>query len=371
MRGMGGVRPLAQFMEDGSFLMPEVPAVLRALQAMGAPEWLDYDYAMSVSGAALRLTWQMGWAGYEGLPNQAEVFFNGRPHGLIETALTNLGAAWRYRDMAGLEALEAEREIRAALDQKRPVILFQQDVCVTVLGYDDEALYVVGTLLNPEERVEPYGYNRLTRWKETAEGYFLIDGFAPKPTDRARLIQVMAGACRLARTRRTEGLDHAALGLAAFEAVADLMVWDEGFEGLSVSEPWTGELSFPLERPAGYYRADGGRTLSQRFWQGYCDFLCMLNGYENFYRFLVKYAGLIPEWSEAILRAAGDYRVACESSGLLWDYVTPDEAGVEKFKEKPVRYAFAAHMLRARLYTLRGVEIFEGLLNSPLGQARY
>ena len=31
MRGMGGVRPLAQFMEDGSFLMPEVPAVLRAL----------------------------------------------------------------------------------------------------------------------------------------------------------------------------------------------------------------------------------------------------------------------------------------------------------------------------------------------------
>ena len=90
MRGMGGVRPLAQFMEDGSFLMPEVPAVLRALQAMGAPEWLDYDYAMSVSGAALRLTWQMGWAGYEDLPNQAEVFFNGRPHGVIETALTNL-----------------------------------------------------------------------------------------------------------------------------------------------------------------------------------------------------------------------------------------------------------------------------------------
>lgn len=49
------VKPLQQFMEDGSFLMPEVPAVFRALQALGAPDYVDYDYLLSLSGIAVRL----------------------------------------------------------------------------------------------------------------------------------------------------------------------------------------------------------------------------------------------------------------------------------------------------------------------------
>lgn len=47
-----GVKPLQQFMDDGSFLMPEIPAVLRAAQALHFPAYVDYDYLLSVSGMA-------------------------------------------------------------------------------------------------------------------------------------------------------------------------------------------------------------------------------------------------------------------------------------------------------------------------------
>lgn len=50
------VKCLQQFMEDGSFLMPEIPAALRALQALGAPDYMDYDFLMSITGMAVALS---------------------------------------------------------------------------------------------------------------------------------------------------------------------------------------------------------------------------------------------------------------------------------------------------------------------------
>ena len=85
----------------------------------------------------------------------------------------------------------------------------------------------------------------------------------------------------------------------------------------------------------------------------------MLNGYENMSRFLNKYADIVPEWRERVLSAAGYYQKACDYSGELWKYVTPDEEGVRKFRLPEVRYTFAAHMLRAKMYTLKAVEELE------------
>jgi len=139
-------------------------------------------------------------------------------------------------------------------------------------------------------------------------------------------------------------------------------VWDESFEPLEPGKRYEGNISFPYDRPQGYYREDGARTLGSRFWDGYCDFLCMLNGYDNFSRFLERYAGVVPEWHDKLLQAAKDYHAACDYSGKLWQYVTPDDNGVAKFKDKDVRYAFAAHMLRAKVYTVRAVETLQQLI---------
>ncbi|MDF2542466.1 MAG: hypothetical protein K0S47_2184 [Herbinix sp.] len=65
---------------------------------------------------------------------------------------------------------------------------------------------------------------------------------------------------------------------------------------------------------------------------------------------------------KTIKKAAEYYNTACNYSGELWNYVTSDKNGLEKFKTKEVRYAFATHMLRAKIYTVRAVMILEKLI---------
>ena len=154
------------------------------------------------------------------------------------------------------------------------------------------------------------------------------------------LTEVLETAVYLARTARQETLKDTALGVSAFDALAELLAWDEGFAPLEPVKEFDGQLEFPYSRPEGYYRTDGAGSLSKRFWAGYCDFLCMLNGCENFSRFLGKYRSVLPQWEGALSEAAA------------------------KFKDKDVRYAFAAHMLQATIYILRAVEIFERLLKN-------
>jgi hypothetical protein len=47
-------------MDDGNMLLPDMPVVFRLAQTLDAPEHVDYDYVMGISGAAVRLSWQQG-----------------------------------------------------------------------------------------------------------------------------------------------------------------------------------------------------------------------------------------------------------------------------------------------------------------------
>lgn len=355
-----GVKPLQQFMEDGSFLMPEIPAVLRAAQAMNSPEYIDYDYLLSVSGMALRLAWQQGWAEYADIPNQG-IFYGSD---VVETALERVGIKYIKRSVADVGVNTALTEIKELLDKDIPAILRGgPHVVSAVLGYDEDELFGVSTFADRSKSLPENGYNRIEGLKDEMEEYILITDFIPKPMDRKLLLDTFKTAVFYSRTVRTDEHGDTALGVSSFDAIAELMVWDEGFEQLNSNGCFEGELSFPYDRPDGYYRTDGAATLAQRFWSGYCDFLCMLNGYGNFARFLEKYADIIPEHSVKIKEASEYYNRACGYSGELWKYVTPDDAGVKKFSTKEVRYTFAAHMLRAKIYTLRAVEILEEILH--------
>ena len=350
---IAGVKPLAQFMEDGSFLMPEIPALLRALPAMGAPAAFDYDYLLSLSGMAVRLVWQQGWAEYRDTPNQG-VFYG---KNVVELALDRVGAGYTVRRFDN----GAAEEVRRLLDSGRPVLMQGgAQAYAALLGYRGNDFYGVSTFADASQRIAPHAYNRIDC--EKAERYIAIDGCAFRPLDRTLLTEVLQTAVSLARVTRSPELGDTALGISAFDAVAELMVWDEGFAGLTPGTPSAGPFSFPYERPDGYYRTDGAGTLEQRFWAGYCDFLCMLNGYENFARFLEKYAPLVPAWERALRAAAENYRAAGVSSGALWEYVKPDGSDLSKFLDRDVRYAFAAHMLRAKIYTIRAAECLEGIL---------
>lgn len=358
MKLIENVKPLQQFMEDGSFLMPEIPAAYRALQAAGAPDFIDYDYLLSVSGMAVRLSWQPGWAAYDGIPNQASEFFNGDPYAPIKLALDRSGTAYRLHMTIDTGIDRAERDIIESVDRGVPVVVSGPSVMSAVTGYDDGELFGVGTFM-PQDKRDANGYNKLDGWRRELKAYFMIEKVGARTPDKALLGETISTAVALART---EAVGNAVCGIKSFDALSEMLVWDESFEPFGDSTKYSGKTPYPYDRSEGFWRDDGAHDLGSRFWAGYCDYLCMLNGYSNFSRFLDKYAFAAPEWESELRRAAGYYMRACDYSGELWNYVTPDDAGVLKFKNREVRYAFAAHMLRAKIYTVKAVEALEALL---------
>ena len=376
------VKHLQQFMDDGSMLLPDMPTVYRLMQVLGAPSWVNYDYIMSISDAAVRLSWQQGWAAYDEEPNQGSSFINGDQLIEYKRAFSRLGISYSTHFIKGKKSIddasntsdiiwntpqEAKIDIVNSLNNGIPVIINEPYVATLVLGYEDKGsiLYGISTFAPSEGKISSNNYNKIIDWENEIRGYFLVNKFTQRLMDKELLTDTLKTAIQLARTARVEKLGDTALGISAFDALAEQLVWDESFEVLEPGQRYQGEINWPYDRPEGYYREDGARTLEDRFWAGYCDFLCMLNGYGNFANFLKDQAeGLIvPEWSEQLKKAAEHYDIACSYSGQLWDYVTPNDEGVAKFRNKDVRYAFAAHMLRAKIYTIKAVEILEKLTN--------
>ncbi len=361
-----GVRPLQQFMEDGSFLMPEIPAAFRAIQALHAPDFMDYTYLLSVSGSALRIAWQQGWAGYDNVPNQG-IFYNEGNRSIFEILFDRIGLQYTMRRMEDVGPETAAQEIKASIDRGIPVLM---NGVFTILGYRDDALYGIATFLGQDQVDMVNGYHRINDFPAKTDNYILLSDFCPRAMDAALLKEVLQTAVYQARTTRLDMHGDTALGVSSFDALAEMLVWDESFaplDAVQVGNRIDGKIDFPYDRPNGYYHTDGGKCLPDRFWCGYCDYLCMLNEYDNFADFLKRYAAVVPAWKDALEQAAEDYHCAADYSGALWQYVSPDDAGVAKFKEPSVRYAFAAHMLRAKIFTLRAVERLEKLLKGASG----
>ncbi|MDF2700775.1 MAG: hypothetical protein K0Q49_2338 [Haloplasmataceae bacterium] len=333
-----GIKEIHQFMKDeGNFLLPFAPAFLRLLQSLNAPNYMNYDFVMCVSGASTRLSWQQGWAAYEGEPNQSELFVNG-------DRLTE------YRK--GFEG-----------DQAIPVLAHGIDspTCL-IMGYenDGEKLDILHLFIPDEKKVGETKYMISSEnWQDQITMYCIINSFTPRIINKQLLVEIMENVIYLAKL---ENYGSTALGINAIQTLAEHLVWDEGFEKLEPKEKYEGELSWHYERPKSYYREDGARNLHERFWAGYCDFLCMLNGFNALWQFMNKYKDIVPEWIEDLQEASVCARRVCDYTGELWQYVSADELGLLKFKTKDVRSIFAAHMLRAKIYTKRIIEIFERLL---------
>lgn len=375
------VKILYQMMDDGSMLLPDMPVVYRLMQVLGSPSWVDYDYIMSISGAAVRLSWQQGWAGHDGEPNQSTLFINGDELIEYKRVFSRLGVSYSTHYIIGKKTdkdksnddniiwntpQEAKKDIVNSINRGIPVIINEPYVTSLILGYEDDGsvLYGISIFAPKEGRVLPHNYNKIVNWENEIKKYFLISNYTPRCMDKELLTEVFETAVELARTVRIDKLGDTALGISAFDALAEQLVWDESFEVLEPDKRYEGEINWPYDKPKGYYSEDGARSLSDRFWKGYCDFLCMLYGYSSFSRFLKRQvdAGIAPEWSNELQKAAKYYDIACDYADRLWDYVTPDNKGVAKFKNKEVRYTFAAHMLRAKIYTIKAVEELDKLL---------
>jgi hypothetical protein len=374
-----GIKEIHQFMKDeGNFLLPFAPAFLRLLQSLNAPNYMNYDFVMCVSGASTRLSWQQGWAAYEGEPNQSELFVNGdrlteyrkgfEGVGIDYTIFLNVAKRewWKdnYRgDVTWVNGDRAKVDIIASIDQAIPVLAHGIDspTCL-IMGYenDGEKLDILHLFIPDEKKVGETKYMISSEnWQDQITMYCIINSFTPRIINKQLLVEIMENVIYLAKL---ENYGSTALGINAIQTLAEHLVWDEGFEKLEPKEKYEGELSWHYERPKSYYREDGARNLHERFWAGYCDFLCMLNGFNALWQFMNKYKDIVPEWIEDLQEASVCARRVCDYTGELWQYVSADELGLLKFKTKDVRSIFAAHMLRAKIYTKRIIEIFERLL---------
>ena len=381
---IGGIKECHQFMgEEGNFLLPYAPVFLRLLESMNAPEYMDYSFVMSISGATTRLSWLEGWAQYKDEPNQSELFINGDR--LIEVRKGFEGAGvdakvylneakkdwWKDNysgDVTWVNGDKAKTDIIASIDKGIPVLAhgIKSPTCL-IIGYENngEKLHILHNYISDEEKKGETKYTTSNNnWQNDFTFYCIVNSFNPRKVDRKLLSEIMENVIYLAKSEKYQ---NASVGLKSYESLAEHLVWDKGFEPLTFgeenkSDDYTGELSWQYERPDGYYREDGARNLGDRFWAGYCDYLCMLNGFGNLHYFLMANKDVVPEWSDDIVNAADDAMRIADYTGELWKYVTPDDDGVRKFKEADTRSIFAAHMIRSKIHHQRIVETFEKIL---------
>lgn len=374
MKIIKGIKPLKQFMDDGSMLLPDIPVAYRLLQTMNAPSYMDYDYLLSISGAAVRLNWQPGFAAYDGEPNQSELFVNGDRLTELRNLFERTGmrvtinlikgnkSFWKYnysKPVNWISSSIGKNIIIESINKDKPIMIWGPQKAMLVTGYenDGDILYGVCTMREGKEVLDEYNYIKVDNWEKELKAVFEVISFEPVKPNKELLYKTLTTAVNLARTSKQKALGNTELGLSAFDAVAEHLVWDESFEPLEVDKKYEGKITWPKLLYKGYYREDGARTLEGRFWAGYCDFLCMLNGYGNFSRFLESRSKEddFKFWKRELLEASKCYNKACDYSGELWKIVTPDREGIIKFKTSEVRYTFAAHMLRAKIYTQKAL----------------
>ena len=381
-----GIKEIHQFTEgEGNFLLPYAPAYLRLLQSLGAPDYMDYDFVLCVSGAAVRVSWQQGWAAYEDEPNQSELFINGDRLTEYRRGFAGAGVEaeiclseakrerWRGHysgsvTWAGGE--KAKTDITASIDRGIPVPahgIAGEPACL-IIGYEDGGTRLcVMSIFTPADKKTGKSKYRISdgSWTDEITLYCIVRGFRPRAVDMTLLREVMTNVICLARLKSYDKAGsewHVTYGLEAIGSLAEHLVWDEGFEPLEPYEKYSGSLSWQYERPPGYWRRDGARCLSDRFWAGYCDFLCMLNGFESLKNFIDRMKDKAPpEWSDDLAEASRCAGRIADFTGELWKYVTADEEGLRKFKTADIRSIFAGHMLRVKIYYTRVTEIFERL----------
>ena len=174
---IGNMKPLQQFMEDGPFLVPEIPVVFRALQALSAPEYIDY---LCFLGCRKRLD-----SVYSHIPPTPAAMRDeppSRTHSAskdtIEIAFDRTGVKYAVKAVKDVGISTAKKEKKAPLTKGQPVLV-KAPCDVTVLGHQDNGLYGVWIFANPDERAPPHGYNCVADWRKTIKAYVLIDEYVP------------------------------------------------------------------------------------------------------------------------------------------------------------------------------------------------
>lgn len=192
-------------------------------------EKVTNEYAMGISGGAFKTFWDVPWE-----PANCDLLIIGDEP--VRRIFDALGYGFTFvHKLAPIHTEEGFRNmIVDSIDRGCPVIaegIVGPPECCVVTGYDERGDVLHGWSYFQED---PSEYFTKGDWFKDCNGLILIGEKKPKPSQREVLIHTLVWAVKLARepefvwgfpsVRRTKS------GLAAFDAMAEQLLWDDIYE---------------------------------------------------------------------------------------------------------------------------------------------
>lgn len=347
---------IAQFIGNTSMLTPYIGSLYAALGGMGRPR--PYADLLALSGAGNRLSWRPGtWYGgnCDILSCEDPPF---APHHRVLKALGLTATLRLTQPIAGMpgpyvKETQAREEMMASIDQGIPVIamgIIGPPECCVVHGYREGGKKLVGW--NYFQDSEGFAGDQpfdKGDWFEGLVGYLLLSPCEEPPAERDSALAALDAIADHAYHPDVRG---AKVGLAAWEAMLEQLEQDDFKDCLQTLLPGPDEVW-----------ADWAwtKTLQGRFFI-YCDALCQVHERGAALPFWERMASQYPEWREPLEAAIAAWAACAKYGGYLWQHMSMDEKGYQKFADPAIRKILADEGRRSMALDKQAVEAVKQLL---------
>ncbi len=339
---------IAQFIGDTSMLTPLIGSLYAALYGLGKPR--PYADLLALSGAGNRLCWKPGcWNGgnIDILCCEEDPF---APHHRV---LKAVGLRGIVRLASDADEAQARREIIASIDAGVPVIamgIIGPPECCVVHGYlrDGEAL----TGWNYFQQDEGFAWDVpfvKDGWYKGLVGYILLSQAEEVPSEKDSAIAAMRAIADHAHHADVRGVK---VGFAAWEEMLTQLETADFSDCVQTMLPGPDQM---------FEDWAWEKTVQGRFFV-YCDALCQIFERGAALPFWERMRGENPDWAGPLTEAIDAWRACAQYGGYLWQHVTNDREGYEKFAAPETRKILADEGRRTFALEKEAVAAVEKLL---------
>lgn len=314
-----------------------------------------YGTIVAASGSATRLCWRDGWHP----SNVGSQNTERDPWAHVRRALNAIG--WKAQihslpdypmESEHIELLsfaQIHERMVASLNEGMPVIvqgLVGPPEFGVVCGYERNSDKLIGrSYFQTDLGLSNEDYYHVSLPHEPFWAYITLSPGTTIPSLREVGLEMIRATVSQARTESVRG---AHTGMAAWRACMDHQEnWDR--------------TDYPVHLPKDAREEEWGNCLQGRF-MVYCDALMQIHERQFAAGLLRELAEQAPEWACELTEAAELYQQVSCYGGYLWNYLTFDEAGFQKFADAGIRKCLAVEGRRVMALEEQAVQVLEQLL---------
>ena len=345
---------IAMFIGSQSYLTPFVGSLYAALQSQG--ESWQYSDVLAMSGAGNRLRWMPGcWD-----PGNVDILnCEGNPFAPHFRAFKAVGWNAEVKLAKPIRGMEepfvdyetARRDILASIDRGIPVIamgIIGPPECCVVFGYKNDGEKLIGwNYFQTDEGFDGEKPFEKAEWFPNLWGYILLTGKSDIPNEKETGLATLKAIVQHAYKGEVRG---AKVGIGAWDAMLEQLERDDFSECT---------LDFPAGVPG--EDATWQNSVKGRFFV-YCDALCQIHERGIALPYYTRLAEIVPQWSSELNSAIDAWRECASYGGYLWNHLTMDDAGYEKFRTPQIRKILADEGRRCMRKDIEAVGYIQKLL---------